>query len=59
MKIRVELVNNDTGNKLSGEFYAEKDKSGKICVYQQMARDVFVQLSDSCLANVSVELYRV
>lgn len=56
MKKQVDLINNTTGQRLSGEFYADRDKEDNIVITQRVSRDVFIQLPPQAYAGFQIQL---
>lgn len=56
MKKRVELVHNETNQKLVGEFYAERNEQDEIIITQRVGRDTFIQLPLENYRNYSIQL---
>lgn len=56
MKKQVDLINNTTGQRLSGEFYAERDTEDNLVITQRVSRDVFIQLPPQAYAGFQIQL---
>jgi hypothetical protein len=58
VKKQVDLINNTTGQRLSGEFYADRDKEDNIVITQRVSRDVFIQLPPQAYINFSIKEHK-
>nr|DAE29476.1 MAG TPA: hypothetical protein [virus sp. ctd0M1] len=56
LKKQVNLINAQTGQRLCGEFYAERDTEDNLVITQRVSRDVFIQLPPQAYAGFQIQL---
>lgn len=55
---RINLVNNITGVKRSGEYYLEQDQDGIFHFYQKVGKDTNIEIEPRNFINYNVEEYK-